>query len=109
TIALSASAISFSYQDSTAGNPTLTAAIGAYSVTQQETIGTPPSITSANSATFTVTAAGSFTVTTTGSSTVSLSETGSLPSEVTFIDNGNGTATLGGTPALGTVASYPIT
>src|SRR5579862_3566805 len=68
-----------------------------------------PAITSANSTTFTVGTAGSFTVTTTGSPTPSLTETGSLPSPVTFKDNGNGTATLSGTPAAGTAGSYPIT
>ena len=33
----------------------------------------------------------------------------SLPSGVTFSDNGDGTATLAGTPAAGTGGSYPIT
>ena len=32
-----------------------------------------------------------------------------MPSGVTFADNGNGTATLAGTPAIGTAGSYPIT
>ena len=68
-----------------------------------------PAITSANNAAFTVGTAGSFTVTTTGSPTPSLTETGALPSPVTFKDNGNGTATLSGTPAAGTAGSYPIT
>jgi hypothetical protein len=71
--------------------------------------GQAPTITSASSTTFTVGTAGSFTVTTTGSPTPSLTETGALPSPVTFKDNGNGTATLGGTPAAGTAGSYPIT
>src|SRR5262249_568817 len=39
----------------------------------------------------------------------SLTETEALPAGVTFKNNGNGTATLGGTPASGTVSSYPIT
>ena len=59
---------------------------------------TRPAITSATSTTFTVGTAGSFTVTTTGFPTPTLSETGALPSGVTFTDNGNGTATLSGTP-----------
>jgi hypothetical protein len=71
--------------------------------------GRAPTITSASSTTFTVGTAGSFTVTTTGSPTPSLTETGALPSPVTFKDNGNGTATLSGTPAAGTAGSYPIT
>ena len=38
-----------------------------------------------------------------------ITETGALPSGVTFTDNGDGTATLAGTPAAGTAGSYPIT
>ncbi|HLX87848.1 MAG TPA: Ig domain-containing protein, partial [Acidimicrobiales bacterium] len=34
---------------------------------------------------------------------------GTLPTGVTLTDNGNGTATLAGTPATGTHGSYPIT
>ncbi|HTW22945.1 MAG TPA: LamG-like jellyroll fold domain-containing protein, partial [Candidatus Baltobacteraceae bacterium] len=68
-----------------------------------------PAITSANNTTFTVGGAGTFTVTTTGSPAPTLTETGSLPSGVTFVSNGNGTATLSGTPASGTNATYPLT
>jgi hypothetical protein len=57
-----------------------------------------PTITSANNATFTQNTLGLFTVNTTGSPTPSISKSGSLPSGVTFTDNGNGTATLSGTP-----------
>jgi hypothetical protein len=64
-------------------------------------VGQSPAITSANSTTFTVGTASSFTVTTTGTPTPTLSETGAFPSGVSFIDNGNGTATLSGTPAAG--------
>ena len=70
---------------------------------------TAPSITSASSTTFAVGAAGSFTVTATGSPTPSLSESGALPSGVTFTNNGNGTATLSGTPASGTNGTYSLT
>jgi hypothetical protein len=70
---------------------------------------TAPTITSGNATTFTVGTAGTFTVTSTGSPTPTLSKTGALPNNVTFVDNGNGTATLGGTPAAGTAGSYPIT
>ena len=38
-----------------------------------------------------------------------MSETGALPDGVTFVDNGDGTATLAGTPAAGTGGTYPIT
>jgi hypothetical protein len=70
---------------------------------------TAPTITSANSTTFTVGQAGTFTVTTTGTPTPTLSFTGTLPAGVTFTDNGNGTATIAGTPAAGTNGSFPIT
>ena len=56
-------------------------------------------ITSPNSTSFVVGTNGSFTVTTVGYPTPALSETGSLPTGVTFTDNGNGTGTLQGTPA----------
>jgi hypothetical protein len=67
-----------------------------------------PAISSANSTTFTAGKAGSFTVTATGAPTPSLTETGTLPSGVTFMDNGNGTATLNGTPATGTAGTYNL-
>jgi hypothetical protein len=71
--------------------------------------GTAPSITSANSTTFTVGTAGSFAVTATGTPTPSLTESGALPSGVTFTNNGNGTATLSGAPASGTGGKYSLT
>jgi len=46
TLGSGASAVNFSYEDGAAGNPTITATIGGYSVAQQEQIGTPPSVTS---------------------------------------------------------------
>jgi len=66
-------------------------------------------ITSANNTTFIAGSAGIFTVTTSGTPTLALAESGSLPSGVTFTDNGDGTATLAGTPAAGTSGTYPIT
>ncbi len=68
-----------------------------------------PAITSANNTTLTSGSAGSFTVTTTGSPAPSLSESGSLPTGVTFTDNGNGTAGLAGTPGSETSGTYAIT
>ena len=44
--------------------------------------------------------AGTFTVTTTGTPR-DIQQSGPLPTGVTFMDNGNGTATLAGTPAEG--------
>ena len=73
------------------------------------TVHAAPAITSAASTTFTVGSAGTFTVTSTGNPTAGLSETGALPTGVTFTDNGDGTATLAGTPAAGSGSSYPFT
>jgi hypothetical protein len=87
-------------------------AANSYGTAQQTltvTVAQPPAITSGSAATFTVGTAGSFSVTTTGSPTAAITESGALPSGVTFTDNGNGTATLAGTAASGTNGSYPIT
>jgi len=66
-------------------------------------------ITSANSATFQIEQPSSFTVTTYYTTVPSLTELGLLPNGVTFEDDGDGTATLAGTPELGTVGTYPFT
>ena len=67
-----------------------------------------PAITSAANATFVTGKFGTFKVTTTGTPLSALSYAGTLPTGVSFVDNGNGTATLSGTPAGGTGASYPF-
>jgi hypothetical protein len=98
-----------------------TVAVGAFSATVGSNVeqGTAyvftaaldqaPAITSTNNTTFQVGVGGSFTVTTTGTPTPSLTESGALPSGVTFHDNGDSTGTLSGTPAAGTGGTYPIT
>ncbi|HEU5214655.1 MAG TPA: putative Ig domain-containing protein [Gaiellaceae bacterium] len=91
---------------------TLTAANGVGADAQQSftlTVDEAPSIASADHVTFTVGSAGTFTVTATGFPTAGLSESGALPSGITFVDNGDGTATLGGTPAAGSGGSYALT
>ena len=74
-------------------------------------IGVAPMITSASSTSaFTYGTAGTtFTVTATGTPTPSLSETGSFPSWATFKDNGNGTATISGTPTAAGTSTFTIT
>jgi len=64
----------------------------------------PPTITSANSTTFTTGKANTFNVTASGSPASTFSETGALPSGVTLAPDG----TLSGTPADGTAGDYPI-
>ncbi|MFZ3262496.1 MAG: choice-of-anchor D domain-containing protein [Terriglobales bacterium] len=73
------------------------------------TVNQAPVFTGANSAVFTIGVAGSFTVTTAGYPTPSLTEMGHLPSDLTFVDNGNGTATLSGTPTVFVGGDFPIT
>ena len=73
------------------------------------TVDAAPGFTSAGSANFTLGTNDSFTVTATGVPTPSLTESGALPTGVTFGDNSNGSATLSGTPATGTAGIYTIT
>lgn len=70
---------------------------------------TAPAIVSAVTGIFAVGSPNSLNVIATGSPTPTLSHTGTLPQGVTFKDNGNGTATLAGTPAAGTEGDYPLT
>jgi hypothetical protein len=73
-----------------------------------QTVNQAPAITSAASTTFTTGTAGTFNVTTTGFPTPALTETGTLPTGVTFTDNHNGTATLASTAAT-PAGTYPLT
>ncbi|GAB3250494.1 putative Ig domain-containing protein [Kineosporia babensis] len=66
-----------------------------------------PNFTSAENATFAIGKAGTFSVTTAPAAT-SVTAIGDLPNGITVTDNGNGTATLSGTPAAGTGGSYPL-
>ena len=86
-----------------------TSSSATHSTSVTLTVTQPPVFTSANHAMFTVGHAGSFTVTTTGSPTPNITESGTLPTGVTFHDNGKGIGTLGGTPAAGAGGTYPVT
>ena len=68
----------------------------------------PYTFTSADHVTFTACQPNTFHVIVTGNPTPALTEDGVLPSGITFTDNGDGTGTLSGTPAPGTVGTYPI-
>jgi hypothetical protein len=88
----------------TAANGTLPNATQGFTLN----VFTPASITSANGARFIVGTAGTFTVTTSGIPTAgTITAAGSLPAGVTFTNNGNGTATIAGTPGVEGV--FPIT
>ena len=73
------------------------------------TVNQAPAITSADSTPFAIGQANTFTVTTTGYPISALTESGALPMGVTFVDNGDGTATLAGTPAPGSDGTYALT
>jgi hypothetical protein len=73
------------------------------------TVNEAPAITSASTATFAVGTPGTFTVTTTGFPVAAIIRAGALPSGLTFVDNLNGTATLSGTPGVGTDGMYAFT
>ncbi len=90
---------------------TITATSTAGTTTQAFTLtnAEAPSITSAGTASFTTGVAGTYTVTTTGYPAATITEVGTLPTGMTFTDNGNGTATLAGTPATGSAGSFPVT
>jgi len=88
---------------------TFTAANGVGSNAVQNftlTVTDGPSITSANNTSFSLGLPGTFTVTAAGLPVPTLSMVGTLPTGVTFTP---ATGILAGTPAAGTVGSYPLT
>jgi uncharacterized repeat protein (TIGR01451 family) len=97
----------------TAGGSVTIAGNGGFSYSPPQsftlTVQQGPAITSAAGASFTVGASGIFTVTTSGFPAAAITLTGALPSGVTFVDNGDGSAALGGRPGAGTEGSYPLT
>jgi hypothetical protein len=86
---------------------TATNAAGKATQTLVLVISQPPAITSATHATATVGTAFSFTVKTTGYPVAAVSASG-VPAGLNFTDNGNGTATMAGTPLTGTGGVYSV-
>jgi hypothetical protein len=96
--------------------------VGTYSATVQATdadgfsgsgtlawtVDQAPGITSASSVSFTNGIAGAFSVTTVGTPTPWVYWCGTLPAGVNIVD-GNGEASLSGTPAMGTAGTYQLT
>ncbi len=72
------------------------------------TINEAPAITSAASATFAVGNAGRFTVTTTGYPAAKITWSGKYPSWCKWVDNGDGTATMWGTPTATGAYTFTI-
>jgi hypothetical protein len=73
------------------------------------TIDAPPTITSAPWTLSTVGALLNFKVQTSGNPAAAITESGALPPGVILTDNHNGTATLGGIPAPGSLPTYTFT
>ena len=71
--------------------------------------GTAPVFTSGTAVSFTIGFSNLFQVGATGTPPPSLTVSGSLPSGVSFVDNGNGAGSLAGTPGAGTAGGYPLT
>ncbi len=87
----------------TVGNRPDAIAITPASITQG------PVFTSGTAATAGLGGAFTFTVTTTGSPPPRITRTGRLPSGIRFADNGDGTATISGTPEKAAAGVYPLT
>ena len=89
---------------------TLTASNSAASGQQSFvlTVDEASGFTGAHTASFTEGTAGSFKVTTRGFPRPTFSAV-ALPQGLTFTDNGNGTATISGTPVVGTAGTIPVT
>lgn len=109
-----AGTVTLSGSPTTSGTVTLTlsASNRAGTATQTVTIAVvePPAFTSADQAVAVVGQAGSFTVTTSGSPAPALAiGSGNLPAGLTLTDNGDGTATIAGTPAPGTAGDVELT
>ncbi len=68
-----------------------------------------PTISSTNNTAFNVEIAAMFLVTSTGVPSGAIALAGALPSGFNFVDNGDGTATISGTPAAGTAGVYNLT
>ncbi len=85
---------------------------GHYNITTQDfvlTVGETATFLGPFSTTFHVGQAGFAMLIATGSPTPQLTEVGPLPQGVTFVDNGDGTATLAGSPGPFTSGDYPLT
>ena len=87
---------------------TATNATGAATQSFTLTVSQTPTVTSAATAAFSTGTAGTYTVTSSGYPAPALTESGTLPSGLTFQDSGNGTGTISGTAAAGSAGSYPV-
>ena len=92
-----------------ASSESASATVDSQSVSAGFTVVLPPAITSANTFAATQGNPRTFTVTTAGAPLPALSASGSLPAGATFVDNGNGTATLAVSGTVAASGTFPIT
>jgi hypothetical protein len=86
---------------------TATSSIGSSTQNFTLTVREAPKITSPNAVSFTRGQQSNFIITTTGWPRPKITRTGTMPPGTTFTDNGNGTATIGGT--AGTAGTWTLT
>ena len=90
------------------GAGSVTATVDGASVVAPVNVYSAPTITSGPATGFVAGTAGSFTVVAAGYPTPTITQAGTRPSGITFVDNHDGTATLSGTPAAGSGGSYTL-
>jgi len=83
--------------------------LGQVSSTSSVSVARPPTIKKIRATTAAIGAAITIAITATGQPAPALTESGSLPAGLSFIDRGNGKAAIVGTPAAGSSGSYPVT
>jgi hypothetical protein len=90
---------------------TLLASNGVWTTPQTftVTVDQPPTFATAAGTSFAIGQSGTFLIKTKGFPLPGITMSGTLPTGVHLVDNGNGTATLSGVPAAGSNASYTIT
>jgi len=81
----------------------------AHAVFPSENVHSRPAFISGEAAAFAVGVRGRFTVTATGIPVPTITLAGTLPPGVAFVDNGDGTATLSGTPGPDSVGTSRLT
>src|SRR5262249_22934889 len=91
------------------GGATVSSYLASAELYEPAFVGTPPTLTSASSTSTGMRVPFSLTLTTTGNPVPALTESGTLPGGITFVENGDGTATLSGEADAGTNGTYPIT
>jgi len=88
---------------------TATNSVGTANQSFTLTVKQPPVFTSTNTLHVIAGTPVNFTVSATGYPLPAINESGALPTGLSYLDHGNGTGTISGTPTQGSGGSYPIT